>query len=136
MRVHIHDARSVLYVGARSVASKAFPVTIALPGAITPVIWMADFRSNTTGLQVQWQWSSAVYTSLRTDCNALGVKPVDCPNQSRYRNSDDAGTLENFKSVVTAVRCGSSLTGWAPSAMIGVQLAQSRNRAERLSSQL
>jgi hypothetical protein len=71
-----------------------------LPGGIKDVTFTATFSSFTTGLTVNWQWAAAVYTSLDSDYNAVGVKPVDDNKASQYKNSDHAGTPENFKSFV------------------------------------
>jgi hypothetical protein len=45
---------------------------------------------------VQWQWAAAVYTTFRSNYNAIGVKPVDDNQASTYKNSDHAGTPEDF----------------------------------------
>lgn len=52
------------------------------------------------------QWGASVYTSFDTDYNALGVKPVDDNKASEYKNSDHAGTPENFKPFVTGGATG------------------------------
>jgi hypothetical protein len=71
-----------------------------LPGGIKNVTWTAEFTSLTAGLTVNWQWAAAVYTALSSDYNALGVKPVDDNQASQYKNSDHAGTPENYKTDV------------------------------------
>jgi len=71
-----------------------------LPGGIKNVSWTTEFSSFSTGLTINWQWAAAVYTSFATDDNALGVKPVDDNKASIYKNSDHAGTPENYKSYV------------------------------------
>ena len=71
-----------------------------LPGGIKNVTWQATFSSNRSGLTVNWQWGAAVYTSFSTAYNSLGVKPVDDNKASQYKNSDHAGTPENFKAFV------------------------------------
>jgi hypothetical protein len=55
---------------------------------------------------LQWQWGAAVYTSFSSDNNAVGVKPVDDNKASQYKNSDHAGTPENFKARVTGGATG------------------------------
>jgi hypothetical protein len=50
---------------------------------------------------LNWKWAAAVYTSFNSDYNALGVKPVDDNKASQYKNSDHAGTPENYKQFVT-----------------------------------
>jgi hypothetical protein len=77
-----------------------------LPGGIKDVSFTATFSSYATGLTVNWQWAAAVYTSFDTDYNAVGVKPVDDNKASEYKNSDHAGTPENFKSFVTGGAAG------------------------------
>jgi hypothetical protein len=92
----------------------ALPVTTTLPGGINPVTWSAQFFSNTPGVTLQWQWAAAVYTNFTTALNGLGVKPVDDNQASAYKNSDHAGTPENFKqSVIGGARGGggSNFTG-------------------------
>jgi hypothetical protein len=85
-----------------------------LPGGIKNVAFTATFSSFATGLTVNWQWGAAVYTSFDTDYNAVGVKPVDDNKASLYKNSDHAGTPENFKASVTGGATGgggSNFTG-------------------------
>jgi hypothetical protein len=71
-----------------------------LPGGIKDVIWQATFSSDTSGLTVNWQWGAAVYTDFSRKYNDLGVKPVDDNKASKYKNSDHAGTPEDFKAYV------------------------------------
>lgn len=70
-----------------------------LPGGINSVTWTASF-STTSAVKINWQWAAAVYTSVTSDNNAAGVKPVDDNHASQYQNSDHAGTPENFESYV------------------------------------
>jgi hypothetical protein len=77
-----------------------------LPGGTKDVAFTATFSSYATGLTVNWQWGASVYTSLDTDYSALGVKPVDDNKASEYKNSDHAGTPENFKPFVTGGATG------------------------------
>ena len=72
-----------------------------LPGGIKNVVWQVTFSSGTSGLTVNWLWGAAVYTTFSTNYNALGVKPVDDNQASQYKNSDHAGTPENFRADVT-----------------------------------
>jgi len=72
-----------------------------LPGGINPVTWSGTISSDTPGVSVQWQWAAAVYTNFSPNYNLLGVKPVDDNKASQYKNSDHAGTPENFKQFVT-----------------------------------
>lgn len=83
------------------------------PGGIMPVTWQAEFSSYTPGLSVNWQWGAAVYSQF-SGYESLGVKPVDDNNASQYKNSDHAGTPENFKSFVIGGATGgggSNFTG-------------------------
>jgi hypothetical protein len=85
-----------------------------LPGGIKNVVWQLTFSSDAPGLTVNWQWAAAAYTSFDTDYNDLGVKPVDDNKASQYKDSDHAGTPENFKAdVVGGARGGggSNFTG-------------------------
>jgi hypothetical protein len=85
-----------------------------LPGGIKNVTWQGSFASDTPGISVNWQWSAAVYTSFGADYNAEGVKPVDDNKASAYKNSDHAGTPENYKSFVIGGAMGgggSNFTG-------------------------
>jgi hypothetical protein len=85
-----------------------------LPGGIKNVSFTATFSSYTPGLTVNWQWAAAAYTSFDTDYNSVGVKPVDDNKASIYKNSDHAGTPENFKTFVTGGATGgggSNFTG-------------------------
>lgn len=72
-----------------------------LPGGIKNVIWQVTFSSDASGLTVNWQWAAAAYTTFSTVYNALGVKPVDDNKASQYKDSDHAGTPENFRADVT-----------------------------------
>ncbi|HUE29574.1 MAG TPA: hypothetical protein VMR79_01795, partial [Verrucomicrobiae bacterium] len=78
----------------------AFQVPVDLPGGINPVTWSGSLSSDTSGVRVSWKWAAAVYTKLSSDNNSLGVKPVDDNKASVYKNSDHAGTPENFKAFV------------------------------------
>ena len=85
-----------------------------LPGGIKDVMFTATFSSYAPGLTVNWQWAAAVYTSFDTDYNDVGVKPVDDNKASEYKNSDHAGTPENYKSFVVGGATGgggSNFTG-------------------------
>ena len=79
----------------------AFPVTTALPGGIQNVTWDGNLVSNHM-VSMNWKWAAAVYptSQFSTNYNALGVKPVDGNQTSQYKNSDHAGTPENFKNDV------------------------------------
>ncbi len=82
----------------------AFLVPAAgLPGGIKDVTWPGMFFSCTPGLTIQWQWAAAVYRNaglLDAGYEGLDVKPVDDNKASAYKNSDHAGTPENFRDFV------------------------------------
>jgi hypothetical protein len=88
-----------------------------LPGGIKNVTWQGMFCSSAPNLSIQWKWAAAVYRFagfLDLGYEGLGVKPVDDNGASLYRNSDHAGTPENFRSyVVGGARGGggSNFTG-------------------------
>lgn len=62
---------------------------------------------------MQWQWAAAVYTNtFSNNNNAIGVKPVDDTKASQYKNSDHAGTPENYKQYVTGGATGGGGSNW------------------------
>ncbi|MGC1322032.1 MAG: hypothetical protein WA849_07610 [Candidatus Udaeobacter sp.] len=69
-------------------------------GGLKNITWSGVITSDTPGVSVNWQWAAAVYTNFSADYNALGVKPVDDNKASQYKNPDNGGTPENFKSSV------------------------------------
>lgn len=81
-------------------AGATLPAPSGLPGGIKPVTWQADFSTDTPGVNINWTWAAAVYTTFSPDYNALGVKPVDGSAVNPYANSHHAGTPENFTSFV------------------------------------
>jgi Carboxypeptidase regulatory-like domain len=101
----------------------ALPVPNGLPGGINPVTWQGSFVSDTAGLNVNWQFGAAVYTSFSSDYNALNVKPVDDDHVSVYQNSDHAGTPEAFKPFVVGGAYGGGGSNWTGSysATVSVQ---------------
>jgi alpha-tubulin suppressor-like RCC1 family protein len=84
--------------------------TAVIPGGLTPVSWTATFSTVTPGIDIDWKWSAAVYTSFNTNLAGIGLKPVDDKTTSNYLNSDLAGTPESYKSYVTAGAKGSGGT--------------------------
>jgi len=76
----------------------SFHVPANLPGSIHPVTWSGTISINRPGVSVNWQWGAAVYTNFTGA--PLGVKPVDDPTASQYKNADHAGTPESFKQYV------------------------------------
>jgi hypothetical protein len=81
-------------------SSLGYLVPANLPGGIKNVTWSGTISSDTPGVTVEWKWGAAVYTNFNSDYNLVGVKPVDDKNASQYKNSDHAGTPENFKPFV------------------------------------
>ncbi len=65
---------------------------------VNSATWCARFAVDTPGIVLQWQWGAVVEKTLNTNCSALFVKSVDDNYDSRCRNSDPAGTCEDFKS--------------------------------------
>lgn len=93
-----------------------------LPGGIKNVTWSAAFSGDTPGISLNWQWAAAAYTSLGVsggcnggqNLNELEVKPVDDNKASEFKNSDHAGTPEDYKQFVTGGATGgggSNFTG-------------------------
>jgi len=86
-----------------------------LPGGINPVTWSGTFITDTAGVNINWQWAAAVYTTFNTDYNALVVKATDDNHHDCVTlNSDHAGTPEQYKSrVIGGARGGggSNYTG-------------------------
>lgn len=96
------NTAGTIFLSAYMFAPSLFGQSGGLPGGINPVTWTGTIRVQASvPLTVSWQWAAAVYTSLSTDNNALGIKPVDDNHASQYQNSDHAGTPENDKSFVT-----------------------------------
>jgi uncharacterized delta-60 repeat protein len=83
-----------------------YQVPANLPGGIKNVTWSATVIIDTVGAGLSWKWSAAVYRTFSSDPAALGVKPVDDNKASIYKNSDHAGTPENFKTFVTGGAMG------------------------------
>lgn len=79
-----------------------YSVTSAIPGSLSPVSWTGSFSASRLGVSVLWHMAAAVYTSLSTDLNAVGVKPSDCHSCSSYPNSHSAGSPENYLAYVIA----------------------------------
>ena len=91
-----------------------FQVPSGFPAGINPVTWSGTLSTDTPGTGFSWKWAAAAYSSFSTNPAALGVKPVDDNSASSFKNSDHAGTPENFKSsVVGGARGGggSNFTG-------------------------
>jgi hypothetical protein len=78
---------------------------------VNTATWCARFAVDTPGVVIQWQWGAVVETTLNTNCNAFGIKPVDDNKSSCWKNSDPAGACENFKSFLTSGACGNGSCG-------------------------
>jgi hypothetical protein len=92
----------------------SFPNANGLPGGIKNVTWQGSFSTDTAGINLNWQWAASGYSQFGTDLASLGVKPVDDNQLSGYKNSDHAGTPENFESFVVGGATGgggSNFTG-------------------------
>jgi len=85
-----------------------------LPGALKPNTWSGTFIPSRPGITVDWKWAAAVYTTFGAP-GSLGVKPVDSNKASVYKNSDHAGTPENFKQYVTGGAMGGGGSNWTGS---------------------
>ncbi len=68
-----------------------------LPGKVKPLTWQGRYTANAPGLDIEWTWGAAIYSSFNANYSGLGVKPVDGSVQNPYLNSDPAGSPENYK---------------------------------------
>lgn len=68
--------------------------------------WSARFAVDKPGIALQWQWGAVVEAALSTNFSLLSVKPVDDNYSSCWRNSDSAGSCENFKYCLPRGGCG------------------------------
>jgi hypothetical protein len=100
------------YTGNVFLTGVAYTVPATINGNIGGVSWSGAFRSDCSSVAAGWQWAAAVYTQFSTTMNSLGIKPVDSSSLSSYKNSDRAGTPENYKQYVTAGACGSGGSNW------------------------
>jgi len=92
-----------------------FQAVGGLPGGIKNVTWQGSFSTDTAGIQVNWQWAAAVYTSFNTDLTMVSPKAVDDNHCGPYYNSDHAGTPENYKAFVTGGATGGGGSNWTGS---------------------
>jgi len=97
----ITRAPSSGFAGNTFLSAATYRVPAKILGGLKNVTWSGMIGSDSPGVTIQWQWAAAVYTTFNFDYNALGVKPVDDNKASQYKNSDHAGTPENFRSTVT-----------------------------------
>jgi hypothetical protein len=69
-----------------------------LPGGINPVTWTGTFTSSSPGTGISWKWGAAVYNPTPEAAEKfVEPKPVHSTSLDKYKNSDQAGTPENFK---------------------------------------
>lgn len=76
---------------------------------VNSATWCARFAVDKPGISVQWQWGAVVHSTMTNDCRSLCIKPVDDDRSSCWRNSDCAGSCENFKSFLV---CGARGKGF------------------------
>ena len=72
--------------------------------------WSARFGVSTSGVALNWQWGAVVESRLNPSLAGLSVKPTDDPTHSRWKNSDPAGTCENFKPYLLAGARGNGIS--------------------------
>jgi hypothetical protein len=103
-----------------------------LPGGIKDVTWSGDFSSATPGIKVNWKWSAAVYSEFTTNMSAIEVKTLPDKKEDVIKNTDHAGTPENFKSFVVAGARGQGGSDWTGnrSSTAAVQIAAQTGTAE------
>jgi hypothetical protein len=102
------------FSGNTFLSALAVPLPSGLPGGIKNVTWQLTATSDTAGLNVNWQWAAAAYSSFTTDMANVDVKAVDDNHFAPFANSDHAGTPENFRSFVVGGATGgggSNFTG-------------------------
>jgi SdrD B-like domain len=103
-----------IFSGNVFLSALAVPLPNGLPGGIHNVTWQLTATSDTPGLNVNWQWAAAAYSSFSTDMAAVNVKAVDDNHFAPFANSDHAGTPENFEAFVVGGATGgggSNFTG-------------------------
>jgi hypothetical protein len=87
----------------------AFQVpTGGFPGGIQNVTWQAAYSTSTTGLNFNWQWGAAVYSTLPAagangNYSSFGVNPLD--------SSVPAGTPVNYETNLVFGDTGAGYTG-------------------------
>jgi len=92
----------------------SYPLAAPISGGTNPVTWTGTFSTNTPGVQIQWKWGAAVYSTFSANYNLLAVKPTH-QNACSVNNGDHAGTPESSyqKYVIGGARGGggSNFTG-------------------------
>jgi len=74
----------------------AYLVPATIPRNTKNITWTADVSIDKPGVSLDWQWAAAVYSKFATH-DELAIKPVSGSKANPYRNSDEAGTPENYK---------------------------------------
>ena len=74
----------------------SYKVPVTLPGNIKNIQWTADVSIDKPGVSLKWAWGAAVYSRFANHAG-LNIKPVSGRRLNQYRNSDEAGTPENYK---------------------------------------
>jgi hypothetical protein len=87
----------------------SYKVPVTIPGNIKDIQWTADVSIDKPGVSLKWAWGAAVYSKFANH-PGLFVKPVSGPRLNQYRNSDEAGTPENYKPYL--VTGGTSKNHW------------------------
>ncbi len=85
-----------------------------VPGGINPGNWSGSFSCDQQGVGLTAQCSASAYKSLSSDCNELGINPVNNSNISNCQNSNAAGCPENFGncSIGGGNACGGGSVVW------------------------
>ena len=100
------------YTGNVFLTGVNYSVPSGFPTKLTPVTWNGSFRGDNSDCNARWQWSAAAYTQCSSSLNSLGIKAVDSSTLCSYKNSDKAGTPENYKGYVTGGACGTGGTNY------------------------
>ena len=75
----------------------SYLVPVRFPRSTRDITWTADVSIDKTGVSLEWTWAAAVYSKFSGN-NGLTIKPVSGWRDNPYRNYDEAGTPENYKS--------------------------------------
>jgi len=99
------------YTGDVFLSGVAYKATAAIAGG-AKVTWTGTFSADTAGVTAEWLWGAAAYSSFSVTPGALGVKPVSDSMTSQYRNSNYAGSPENFLSYLISGGTGTGGTAY------------------------
>ena len=103
---------SVAASGNSVLGGYAVRTAAAIAGGLTPVKVTATFSTVNPGIDIDWRWGAAVYTSFNTNPALIGLKPVDDKTTSAYANTDPAGTPESFRTYLTPGAKGTGGTSY------------------------